>query len=337
MLNIPDKEDGNTVNAEEFDSIVFELENAVTATGQTLSGADLRQLSKTISNYAAAGTFFLVSSTGNDYTFSVIGSRDAPTQYFNGMTVRGIIDSANTGAATINVAGLGQRAIRKNNATEALIANDLLPGIVELAFISSQNAFTIVSILQATTTRQGKVELATIAETTAGTDSQRAVTPAGVAPALADSAGRVSVSNNDTTQDRLDDKLVAGDGISLTEMNDGGDEWLEIDANLSQDPRTHVIVVADTDGQLIIDFNNTIIDDVGGGVQGQVKNHLIYKNGQLLVNNAFNSLIGSQQPDYVVTDSVYGEITLESHAAAEAGDIFEYIDARVTQATPAAF
>ena len=38
----------------------------------------------------------------------------------------------------------------------------------------------------------------------------------------------VHVSGNDTTAHALAQKLVAGDGVMLTEMNDGGDETLEI-------------------------------------------------------------------------------------------------------------
>jgi hypothetical protein len=43
--------------------------------------------------------------------------------------------------------------------------------------------------------------------------------------------GRVKVSNEDTTADYLEEKLVAGEGVTLTKLNVGGDEQLEINAS----------------------------------------------------------------------------------------------------------
>jgi hypothetical protein len=40
---------------------------------------------------------------------------------------------------------------------------------------------------------------------------------------------KVKVSSNDTTADYLDAKITGGDGITVTEINDGGDEDLDID------------------------------------------------------------------------------------------------------------
>lgn len=64
----------------------------------------------------------------------------------------------------------------------------------------------------------------------------------------------VKVSSNDTTAGKLSDKLVEGSGVTLTELNDGGDEDLEISA---VGALCHLIittwggVVYDTAGEII--------------------------------------------------------------------------------------
>ena len=54
----------------------------------------------------------------------------------------------------------------------------------------------------------------------------------------------VKVSDNDTTADHLDDKIVAGSGIALTVLNDGGNEQLRIAAT----------GIAGDDEEVILDF-----------------------------------------------------------------------------------
>jgi len=62
------------------------------------------------------------------------------------------------------------------SSTPSLISLSVTPAILELGTFN---------VSQATTSVQGKVELATSAEAVAGTDTERAVTPAGLAAALA--------------------------------------------------------------------------------------------------------------------------------------------------------
>lgn len=59
---------------------------------------------------------------------------------------------------------------------------------------------------------------------------------------------RAKVSSNDTTSDYLEEKLTAGSGITLTTLNEGGDEQIEISATGLVDFNK---LVLDCDGSLI--------------------------------------------------------------------------------------
>ena len=54
--------------------------------------------------------------------------------------------------------------------------------------------------------------------------------------AAAGSDEKVAISANDTTPDYLVNKITGGDGVTVTETGDGGDETLDIDLDLATDP-----------------------------------------------------------------------------------------------------
>lgn len=69
----------------------------------------------------------------------------------------------------------------------------------------------------------------------------------------------VGISSNDTTPDYLSNKITAGTGISLTEINDGGDEDLQISADqLTLDDLTDIEYdsVGPVEGQVLV-FNDS--------------------------------------------------------------------------------
>ncbi len=118
MQNIPTKVDGvSTLPAAEFNQIPAELETAITDTGQTLSGGILDQVSKAMATYAGGGDFYTDSGVADAYVLTVVGSKKAPTAYFNGMSVRFLIGNVNTGASTVNVATLGVKNIKLADGT----------------------------------------------------------------------------------------------------------------------------------------------------------------------------------------------------------------------------
>lgn len=91
--------------------------------------ADLDDVQKDLPVYAAT------TNSGNAYSATLA---PVPAGLVDGMRVKVKINAANTGAATLNLNGLGAKAITKNGTT-ALASGDLAAGqVVELAFDGTQ-------------------------------------------------------------------------------------------------------------------------------------------------------------------------------------------------------
>jgi hypothetical protein len=149
MQDIPTKTDGvSTLPAAEFNQIPSELENLITDSGQTLSGADLFQSSKAVSAYAAGGDFYTDSGIADAYVLSAVDSKQAPAAYFTGMKVRFETTNATTGAATVNVAGLGVKNIKQFDGTTDPIAGSI-PANIEVTLSYDGTNFTIISVASA--------------------------------------------------------------------------------------------------------------------------------------------------------------------------------------------
>jgi len=126
MRDIPHKVTGSDYTAVEYEEgSQLELENFVKSTGISLSASDLYQLAKTVANMVAAGDFYVDSGSGNAYVLAAPSPRQAPTHYVDGFKARFRISHTNTGAATVNVNGLGLKAIVKGDGVTPLGAGDL--------------------------------------------------------------------------------------------------------------------------------------------------------------------------------------------------------------------
>lgn len=179
MQDLNDKVTGGTLPAAEWNEVPSELQNVIEKTGQTLSSVDLDQLGKGIAVYVAAGDFYVDSGAANAYILGAVGSRQTPPSYVNGMKIRYIPANSNTGASTVNVSALGVKNLRRVDGT-ALQASDLQAGVpVSFQYDTTSGTFLKngESLPDATETIKGKAEIATQAETDAGTDDARIVTP----------------------------------------------------------------------------------------------------------------------------------------------------------------
>lgn len=145
MENIETKFDGVSVlPAAQFNSYINELKNIITSANQSLTGADVTQIAKSIANYVANGNYFTDSGVANAYVLTVVGARLAPTLYTNGFTVLFKVGTTNTGASTVNVSGLGVKNIKINNGANDPSAGDLTAGnIVELVYDASGDYFEL--------------------------------------------------------------------------------------------------------------------------------------------------------------------------------------------------
>lgn len=194
---------GTTANGAELDAEINDIATALTQSlakdGQTVPTANLPMggFKHTNVNTASARTEYARASQVQDGTLthltSVSGAdtitASAPiglSAYATGQKFSFVSAGANTGAVTLNINAIGAKSVTKDGTT-ALAADDIVSGAV-CVVVYDGTQFQLVttkSVPAASETVSGRVELATAAEVSAGTDTTRAVTPATLAPVLA--------------------------------------------------------------------------------------------------------------------------------------------------------
>jgi len=107
MQALNGKINGSTVTATEWNQMPSELQNIITALGQTLSSGDLEQLGKGVSGYVAASNHYAVAGTANALVLTSTNSLQILPILNDGTEVRFRANVNNTGATTIDVDGLG--------------------------------------------------------------------------------------------------------------------------------------------------------------------------------------------------------------------------------------
>ena len=203
-----------------------ENNNLIIGSGQTLSTSDNQQTNKAVAHYAGAGDYYVDSGAVNAYILSTTGAQIAPPTYATGMRIRFRAGNANTGASTVNVAGLGVKALVRDDDGSALNAGDISLGETRAYYDGTSFRVTTLALPVASIILQGIVELATVTEAVTGADTSRAVTPEG-ADALVDDriAASLSADNEGFLVNRP--ALVAGTGIFLDfDHNMAGDNFL---------------------------------------------------------------------------------------------------------------
>lgn len=146
MRNIPTKVDGvDTLPAEEFNEFASETENAILASGQILSAGTTDLLAKAMTMHAASSDFYTDSGTADSYVLTPVATFNAPFQLTEGLRIGWLPGNTNTGASTVNVAGLGVKNIVKSAAGSALDAGDLvLNEYAEARFDAGSDTFLLV-------------------------------------------------------------------------------------------------------------------------------------------------------------------------------------------------
>lgn len=118
MRDIATKADGTTnLSAGDWNANQSELENIVTSTDQTLDPAggvdtDLNMLAKAAAGYAGAGWAYQDSGAADAYVLAIASNLKPITKYFDNLMVAFKPGNNNTGASTVNVGGLGVKAIK---------------------------------------------------------------------------------------------------------------------------------------------------------------------------------------------------------------------------------
>ena len=163
------------------------------------------------------GELFEDSGAADAYVLAPLTDNYTPAAYKEGMAVRFVPDNTNTGATTVNVSALGAKDIVLDGA--ALTAGAIVAGdTLTLVFDFANDRFELAAVSKANTEARGLVELATDAEVITGTDTERVVTPAGVAAAIDAGEGTVKgwVNFNGVGA------LAVNDSFNVTSVTDNG-------------------------------------------------------------------------------------------------------------------
>lgn len=144
-MDIVSKITGDSLTANEFNQIPSELEGLITDTGQTPAAGDLAQIRQAVARMSGSGDFYTDSGSANAYSLATIGSQPRPAAYTDGMRVRFVPGNNNTGASTVNVAGIGIKNIKTGSgagtdpAADAIVSGE----IIELFYDLTNDVFKI--------------------------------------------------------------------------------------------------------------------------------------------------------------------------------------------------
>lgn len=150
MRNIATKTDNvDTLSAAEFNgSIMMELESSVTFAGITLdtsTDTDTEMLAQALTRNAQGAASYQDGGTANTYVLTALGGFKQPSAYTDGMSVIFKAGNASTGASTINVAGVGVKALVDTTGS-ALVADSVVADTYYSAIYSSgSDNFELVS------------------------------------------------------------------------------------------------------------------------------------------------------------------------------------------------
>lgn len=143
MQDLNDFITGDTLTASQFVEIPTEIQNVIEGLGLTLSSGDLNQLGKAIAGYVANGNFYTDSGIANAYVLNKIGLKQTAPAYADGFFASFIAGNPNTGAATINVAGLGVKNIVLPGGSSLAVGD--LAGRVNVAFDNAGDRFELLN------------------------------------------------------------------------------------------------------------------------------------------------------------------------------------------------
>lgn len=132
MRDIVQKEDGDNLSADNFNTMKNEIQTAVSSAGLTLdieAGPDsrLNMLAEAFSIYSKVGQTYIDSGTANAYILNGVGNFRRPKEYYPGYLASFKATNANTGASTVNINSLGVKNI-VDHAGNSLSSGDIISG-----------------------------------------------------------------------------------------------------------------------------------------------------------------------------------------------------------------
>jgi hypothetical protein len=128
VQDLNDKITGDTLSASEWDEVPSELQTVIETAGIVLSGGDLQQVAKGVSCYAGGGDFYNDSGSVNALVLGTPNLLKTPPALFKGLRCRTKVAVTNTGATTLNLAGLGSKKVLLDGALTPMTAGLLVAG-----------------------------------------------------------------------------------------------------------------------------------------------------------------------------------------------------------------
>lgn len=145
MQDLTGKITGSSLTAAEWNQLPEEVQRVITNAGITLSGAATDQLVKALALTVGSGSFYTDGGSANAYSLSNVLTFQNATTYSDGLKIRFRPAFANTGASTVNVAGVGIKDL-VDKWGDPLSGNELNPLVTcEAEFDLSNNVFKVLN------------------------------------------------------------------------------------------------------------------------------------------------------------------------------------------------
>lgn len=277
MQLLNDKVTGSTLTAAEWDQLASEIQNLITNSGLSLSAVDTEQVLRSIHDIVGSADFYNCSNTANAYTLSVISPRKAPVSYKVGMRVRFYASATNSGASTINVAGLGVKDIYQNYGMTDALRSGQLSGLCELVFDGTNFALSGgVGVRPAPITQSPYISVATSSGGSTNVYFSARFTPHLSASDLTKKFFMI-VKFPRSSKDFNYIDLFTGDTDKTIVRMDGS----SIGANAISEGGWHILMFDDTTPSVVYLMNPRTSQNISSGMEGQS----IYCYGKLLTGD----------------------------------------------------
>lgn len=129
--------------AESLNAFTQEINNLVTSMGLEINETSFEQIANGIIKGIATGNFYEYSGTENAVVLTSLGSKTAALTYYDGMQAAFISTLTNTGAATINIDGIGVKNIKDQDGND-LVGGEI-SGYMKLVYRTDDDFFTLVT------------------------------------------------------------------------------------------------------------------------------------------------------------------------------------------------
>lgn len=326
---------GTAIKSAEVNAALADIAAALTASiasdGQTTPTANLPMGARRHTgvgnaaardDYAAAGQvqdgslLYVADSGAADVYVATLAP--APTAYAVGMMVRTKIANTNTGASTINVNGLGAKAIRKNGAAATVLAaGDLVVGdMAELIYdgtyfqllnAPSQDKFKAGMIVMWSGSIASIPAGWALCDGTNGTPNleDKFVVGAGNTYAVADTGGAVSVSS-DSQGAHTHTVTVDGTALTVAQLPAHGHPFrmsTSINATSQSDATGGFVIVDTGSGGTLANYaaftgtpSSTAGEQIGGAGSGSTHDH----TASTASNGAHTHTVATLPPYYAL-------------------------------------